>query len=55
MVWENNSMIKNQKSQIISKNKYIKINKYFYISDYSDNITPDININNKTEKINFVF
>lgn len=54
IVWENNSIIKNQISQIIPKNKYIKINNYYYISDYSDNITPDINLNNKTEKINFV-
>ena len=50
MVWENNSIIKNQISQIISKNKYIKINKYFCIYDYFHNIATDININNKTEK-----
>ena len=50
-LWENNSLIQTIVTQIISKNMYWKISKVFYISQYSELVTPHISSNNKSEKI----
>lgn len=50
-LWENNSLIQTIVPQIISKNMYWKISKVFYISQYSELVTPHIPSNNKSEKI----
>ena len=51
MLWKKTKFFQTIIPQIISKRSYKTINKYFYISSYSDLITPNINQNNKTEKI----
>ena len=48
---EQNSLIQTIVSQIISKNNYWKISKVFYISKYSELISPRIDPNNKSEKL----
>ena len=51
-LWENNNLIKTNIPNIISRNKYREINKYFYIYHNCSILTPDINKDNKTDKIN---
>ena len=50
-LWKQNSLIQKIVPQIISKNKYWKINKFFYISKCSELVTPRVDPNNKSEKI----
>ena len=51
-LWENNNMIIINISNIISRNKYREINKYFYIYHNCSTVPPDINKDHKTDKIN---
>ena len=52
-IWETTSnIISTNISKIITKDKFIEINKYFNIAKYSKNvITPNINKDNKLEKL----
>ena len=52
-IWEtNNNIIHTNISKIITKDEFIRINKYFNISKYNKNIvTPDINRDDKLEKL----
>ena len=51
ILWKKTKLFQKIITQIISKRSYKTINKYFYISSYTDLIIPNINQNNKTEKI----
>ena len=52
MLWKKTKLFQTIIPQIYSKRSYKTINKYFYISSYSDLKTPNINQNDNTEKIN---
>ena len=49
MLWEKSILISSIIPNIITKGEYKNINKYFYISTFSDLINPMINKNNKIE------
>ena len=50
-LWKNNNLIKTNIPNINSRNKYRDINKYFYIYHDCSIIIPNINKDNKTDKI----
>ena len=51
-LWKKTKLFQTIIPQTLSKRSYKTINKYPHTSSYSDLITPNINQNNKTEKIN---